>query len=66
VAVPLWKEGVSLVREQKQPRLGGKRGREMEHGGGGGGGAAANAGSDSKKPTRREKSRENPQLSNLD
>jgi len=65
VAVPLWKEGVSLVREQKQPRLGGKRGREMEHGGGGGGGAA-NAGSDSKKPTRREKSRENPQLSNLD
>lgn len=65
MAVPLWKEGVSLVREQKQPRLGGKRGREMEHGGGGGGGAA-NAGSDSKKPTRREKSRENPQLSNLD
>ncbi len=52
------------MREQKQPRLGGKREREMEHGGAGG----ANGGSDSKKPTsreKREKTREKPQLSSL-
>jgi hypothetical protein len=58
---PFGRREVSLVREQKQPRLGGKREREMEHGGAGG----ANVGSDSKKPTSREKTREKPQLSSL-
>jgi hypothetical protein len=54
---PFGRREVSLAREQKQPRLGGKREREMEHDGGGGG---ANAGSDSEKPTSREKTREKP------
>ncbi len=31
---PFGRREASLVREQKQPRLGGKREREMEHGGG--------------------------------
>ncbi len=61
---PFGRREVSLAREQKQPRFGGKREREMEHGHGGGG--DANAGSDSKKPTSREKTREKPQLSSLD
>ncbi len=53
------------MREQKQPRLGGKREREMEHGGGGGGGGGGNAGSDSKKRTSREKTRGKLQFSSL-